>query len=160
MMRVENLMSRQVNTCAAEDTLEVAAQRMWSNDCGCLPVCAGADGASRVVGMITDRDICMHALFERKPLRDLHVADAMSKKLLSCRPGDPVELAEETMRYGQIRRLPVIDDQDALAGLIALGDVAREAVRERARPSKDVTATEVGDTLAAICASPPRPLAA
>ena len=160
MMRVDDLMSRQVKTCVAEDTLEKAAQLMWSNDCGCLPVSAGANGATRMVGMITDRDICMHALFQHKPLSDLHVADAMAKKLLSCRPGDPVEHAEELMRSGQIRRLPVIDEQGVLAGLITLGDIAREATRERARPSKDVTATEVGDTLAAICASPPRPLAA
>jgi len=149
-MRVEQLMTKQVKSCGREDTLDRAAQLMWDNDCGCLPVCAG-DDVNRVVGVITDRDICMSALFRGQPLKDLHVADAMARNLLACRPGDSLADVETTLRHARIRRLPVVDEQGALIGMIALADLAREAARERSAAKQEITETEVGDTLAAIC---------
>ena len=160
-MRVESLMTKKVHSCGPEDTLEEAAQLMWSHDCGALPVCGGVgNGVDRPVGVITDRDISMCALFQHKPLSELKVSEAMSKQLLSCRSGDPLEHAEQIMRDGKIRRLPVLSEQGALVGMITLADLAREASRERAQASKDVTEAEVGDTLAAICVPPVQSLAA
>jgi len=149
-MRVEELMTKQVKSCGPGDTLDRAAQLMWDNDCGCLPVCAG-DGVNRVVGVITDRDICMSALFQGKPLHDLHVEDAMARQLLACRPSDSLVDVEKTLRQARIRRLPVVDEQGALIGMIALADLAREAARESTAAKQEITETEVGDTLAAIC---------
>jgi len=149
-MRVEELMTKQVKWCGPGDTLDRAAQLMWDNDCGCLPVCAG-DGVNRVVGVITDRDICMSALFQGKPLHDLHVEDAMARQLLACRPSDSLVDVEKTLRQARIRRLPVVDEQGALIGMIALADLAREAARESTAAKQEITETEVGDTLAAIC---------
>jgi CBS domain-containing protein len=149
-MNVEQLMARPAQSCRAEDTLARAAQLMWDHDCGCLPV-AGGDGIARVVGVITDRDICMCALFQNKPLRELRVSDAMAKQVQTCRPGDSLADAERTMREARIRRLPVIGDEDALVGIISLADLAQEAARERAATAQEITETEVGDTLAAIC---------
>ncbi|MDE2294232.1 MAG: CBS domain-containing protein [Gammaproteobacteria bacterium] len=151
-MNVETLMSKQVTACSPGDSLEQVANVMWARDCGCLPVCTSVDGgAARPVGMITDRDICMCGMFQHKPLGELHVADAMSKRIVSCSPADPVDRAETLMREAQIRRLPVLDETGALVGMITLADIAREAARERMRTAQDVTANEVGDTLAAIC---------
>jgi CBS domain-containing protein len=79
-MRVEQIMTRQVSSCSPDTSLAEAAQLMWDHDCGCLPVCTG-NGASRVAGVITDRDICMAALFKAQPLYELRVADAMSRRL-------------------------------------------------------------------------------
>jgi len=151
-MQVEHLMTKQVKSCSPEDTLDRAAHLMWEGDCGCLPVCTG-NGINRVVGVITDRDICMSALFQGKPLRDLHVSDAMAKKLLACGPRDALSAVESTMRRARVRRLPVIDDRGALIGIIALADLAREAVREHGATNKSVSEAHVGDTLAAICVS-------
>jgi CBS domain-containing protein len=123
---------------------------MWDQDCGCLPV-AGGDGITRVVGVITDRDICMCALFQNKPLQELRVSDAMAKQVQTCRPGDTLADAEKKMREARIRRLPVVDGEDTLVGMISLADLAQEAARERAGTSQEITETEVGDTLAAIC---------
>jgi CBS domain-containing protein len=123
---------------------------MWDHDCGCLPV-AGGDGITRVVGVITDRDICMCALFKNKPLQELRVSDAMAKQVQTCSPNDSLADAEKTMREARIRRLPVIGDEGALVGMISLADLAQEAARERAATSQEITETEVGDTLAAIC---------
>jgi CBS domain-containing protein len=143
-------MTKQVATCKPDDTLEHAARLMWDRDCGCLPVCVD-NGVNRVTGVITDRDICMSALFQGKPLGQLHVADAMSKQVRVCRPADSTFDAEQTMREARIRRLPVVDEQGAIAGMITLADLAREAQREQTRPSPDITGNEIGVTLATIC---------
>lgn len=158
-MRVAQLMTSQVKSCGPDDFLDQAAQLMWDTDCGCLPVCS-ADGANRVIGVITDRDICMSALFQAKALREMRVSDAMSKQLHVCRRGDSLASAEKTMREARIRRLPVVDDQGALIGMITLADLAREAARESTTPKREITETEVGDTLAAICQPSAQRLAA
>jgi CBS domain-containing protein len=153
MMRVEQLMTRQVKTCGPEDSLNRAAQIMWDNDCGCVPVCAG-DRILHPIGIITDRDICMAAFFQGKPLAALRVADAMSKAVRSCRPEDSLTEAERIMREAKIRRLPVVDANGTLAGIITLADLAREADREQTTPKQTVTGDEVGVTLASIVTPP------
>jgi CBS domain-containing protein len=158
-MQVEHLMTKTVKSCNPGDTLERAAQLMWEGDCGCLPVCAG-DDVNRVVGVITDRDICMSGLFQGKPLRELHVSDAMARQLLTCHARDSLSAAESTMRRARVRRLPVINDRGGLIGIIALADLAREAVREHGATNKSVSESHVGDTLAAICRSTGQQLAA
>jgi CBS domain-containing protein len=158
-MRVEQLMTRPVQCCGPQETLARAAQLMWDHDCGCLPVCSG-DGVARVIGVITDRDICMHALFQGKPLQALCVSDAMARHVQVCRPDDSLADAERTMREARVRRLPVIDEQDALVGMISLADLAQEAAREGTASTHEITETEVGGTLAAICEPQHRQLAA
>jgi CBS-domain-containing membrane protein len=153
-MRVQDVMTRQTQACRPEDTLERAAQLMWDHDCGCLPVCTGGtDGPQRTVGMITDRDICMNALFQRKSLHELRVSDAMARDVWSCQAGDSLVKAERTMQQARVRRLPVLDDRGDLIGVISLADLALEASRQRRQVGKEITETEVGDTLAAICES-------
>lgn len=159
-MRVQDLMTRQAQSCRPEDTLERAAQLMWNHDCGCLPVCSGENGTLHTIGVITDRDICMNALFQRKSLRELRVSDAMSRGVWSCYASDPLARAERTMQQARVRRLPVLDDSGSLVGMISLADLAREAARERRQVGKEITETEVGDTLAAICESSRQTLAA
>ena len=160
-MRVEDLMSKQVQCCAPEDSLEYAAQLMWDHDCGCLPVCSPSDnGKRRTIGVLTDRDICMNALFQGKPLRDLRVSGAMAKEVHACQLGDTLDHAEQVMRTARVRRVPVLDSGQALIGFISLADLAREAARERAETRQEITETEVGDTLAAICESARQPLSA
>lgn len=158
-MRVEQIMTKQVSSCGSDDTLAQAAQLMWDHDCGCLPVCSGND-ANHVTGVITDRDICMSALFKGRPLHELHVSDAMSRQLQACRPGDSIADTEKTMSQARIRRLPVIDEQGSLVGMISLADLAREAARENTAPKHEISETEVGDTLAAICQPSAQQLAA
>lgn len=149
-MRVDQIMTKQVSCCSPDSTLAEAAQLMWDRDCGFLPVCS-SEGASRVCGVITDRDICMSALFTGKPLYELRVSEAMSRQLHTCRPSDSVLDAEKTMRQARIRRLPVVDEQGAVVGILSLADLARVAARENTLPKREITEAEVGDTLASIC---------
>lgn len=158
-MRVEQLMARPVQCCRPEDTLARAAQLMWDHDCGCLPVVTG-DGDMQVQGVITDRDICMCALFRAKPLHELRVGEAMAEQVKVCNPGSSLAKAEKIMREAQIRRLPVVDGQGRLVGMITLADLAQEAVREQNASKQEITETEVGGTLAAICEPVGRQLAA
>ncbi len=153
-MNVSEVMTTNVQSCRSNDTLECAAQLMWERDCGCLPVCAPADGIEHIVGVITDRDICMRALFSGVPLRELQVQEAMAKQVLTCRPDDTLEHAEKVMRGGRVRRLPVVREDGVLAGLISLADLAREAVRDSVSSHKALSEMDVGDTLAAICMPP------
>jgi CBS domain-containing protein len=159
-MRIEQIMSRPVQFCGPQDTLARAAQLMWDHDCGCLPVCEGDSTALRVVGIITDRDICMCGLFQGKPLAELRVSGAMSKHVLTCTPNDSVAIAEKKMRDAKVRRLPVIDPAGAPVGMISLADLAHEAARERASSTQEITEREVGDTLAVICEPLHRQIAA
>lgn len=158
-MRVEKLMTRQVTSCRQEDSLARAAQLMWDSDCGCLPVCTD-DGANRIAGVITDRDICMAALFQGRPLGELRVADVMNRQVQVCRPSNSVAEVERIMSAARVRRLPVTDDQGFLLGMITLADLAREAAREQALQSPRLRGNEISDTLASICQPPRHELAA
>jgi CBS-domain-containing membrane protein len=148
-VNVAQIMKADVESCAPDDNLAAAASRMWDADIGCLPV-VSVDG--RVVGMVTDRDICMAALTRGQALHQVSVSVAMSKEILSCSPEATLAEAEEIMRSGQVRRLPVIDSDGSLAGIVSLNDLARLAGREMGRKNRDLSAQEVAATLAAISA--------
>jgi len=148
-MKIAQVMKGDVEVCGLDDNLAAAASRMWDCDIGCLPV---VDAAGQVVGMVTDRDICMAALTRGQALRDIPVSVAMAKEVLSCPPNATLIEAEEIMRSGQVRRLPVIDSDGCLVGIVSLNDLARLAEREIGRKNRDLSAQEVAATLAAICA--------
>lgn len=149
-MKVEKLMTRKVATCSPQDTLEYAASLMWQNDCGCVPV-AAPNGTARLCGMITDRDICMSALFKGKALGELRVEDAMAKDLQTCQPGDTLADVERKMQNARIRRLPVVDEDGALVGIVSMADLAVEAARLQFTQRPELPVGEVTTTLAAIC---------
>jgi CBS domain-containing protein len=149
-MNIEQVMTRNVKTCAIHSTLDDAARIMWDRDCGSVPV---VDEEQRVVGMITDRDICMSAWSQGRPLVELRVANAMSPRIHTCKPLDSIESAEEIMRKQQVRRLPVIDPDGRLLGILSLTDIAIEAACGAQARNKSITAREVGETLAGVCQS-------
>lgn len=148
-MKVLNLMTHHVRTCGPEDSLNTAAHLMWVGDFGCVPV---IDQDSRVVGMLTDRDICMAAYTRGVSLHALSVKSAMAKEVVCCAPDDDILVAEKLMRKNQIRRLPVADAQGTLVGIISVDNIAREACRERLMGQpRSVNDAEVTETLATIC---------
>jgi CBS domain-containing protein len=146
-MNVERLMTKDVRTCRPEDGLTEAARAMWERDCGCVPV---VDESHRVVGMITDRDVCMAAYTRGSRLQDIRIDEVMSRRVLSCQPDTPLADAEATMRSGRVRRLPVVDDAGQLLGLVSLADIAQEAARQHGARRREVKDAEVGATLVEI----------
>jgi len=148
-MKVEQLMAKKVSSCGRDDTLNDAARIMWERDCGFVPITErGAN--PRVVGVVTDRDVCIAAYTRGQTLRDMRIGDVMSSGIRSCKPSDDLATAEATMRQAQVHRLVVVDDADQLLGVISLADIAREAAREFGSSRREVTASEIGETLAAI----------
>jgi CBS domain-containing protein len=149
-MNVEQVMTREVETCRPEDHLNVAAQIMWDRDCGCVPVVEQVDGGVRVTGMITDRDICMAAYTQGRPLTDIPVWSAMATEVRACRGTDSIDTAVRSFEQHRVRRLPVLDQQNHLVGLLSLADIAGEARREHAQRRKDVTDAEIAEALEVI----------
>jgi CBS domain-containing protein len=149
-MKVRELMATDVKSCPDYSTLNTAAQTMWENDIGCVPI---VDKDNHVIGMVTDRDICMAAYLQGTPLRAASVMSAMSREVFSCRGDDDVASAEKLMRDKQIHRLPVMDAQKRLVGIISLNDIAREAAREaEMKKVRQVSDAEVTELIASVCA--------
>jgi CBS domain-containing protein len=149
--RVEQVMSRNVATCRADDRLNAAAQIMWDRDCGVVPVTEPGDDGERIVGILTDRDVCMAAYTQGLPLIAIPVASAMSRGIETCAPTDTLSVALRRMATARVHRLPVVDAFGHLVGLLSLADVAHEdAIRQRA-----VAAGEIVRTVEAI--TTPRP---
>ena len=150
-MLVKQIMSQPVATCTPDSTLSQAAQLMWDYDCGVLPI---VDGEGRAVAMLTDRDVCMAAYTQGKPLEEIHVRTAMSKDLFSCGPEDALTDAERILQQRQIRRIPVLDADRRPVGMLSLNDLARMALQQH--PSAPgmvdgVSSSSVARTLAAVC---------
>lgn len=148
---VRTLMTTHVRTCQTDDSLSHAAHLMWNEDCGVVPVLSG----HQVVGVITDRDVCMAAYTQGKAPGELRVEAAMSKELVSCSPDDSLATALATMRDNRVRRLPVLTIDGKLLGLLSLADVLRWA-QPLSNPSVDAAVIE---TSAAISARSPQKLA-
>ena len=149
-MKVKDLMATEVKRCTAYNTLNTAAQMMWDNDIGCVPV---VDQDGRAIGMLTDRDVCMAAYIQGVPLTGSLVTRAMSKEVFSCTPDRDIADAEKLMREKQIRRLPVIDAQGRVIGIISLNDIAREGEREaEMKKTREVSDAEIARVMASVCA--------
>ena len=145
-MKVEQLMTRNVATCQANDHLNRAAQIMWEHDCGAIPV---IDDSEQLVGIVTDRDICMAGYTRGQLLSDIPVGEAMARQVFSVRPTDALEVAERMMTDKQIRRLPVVDNEQHPVGVLSLNDIMRHAASTH---KKNGIEHAVVETLAAISA--------
>lgn len=144
-MTITELMTREPGVCAPTDSLPAAARIMWERDCGVVPVID--DGL--VVGVITDRDLCMAAYLRGQPLHDCRVSDVMSRPAIVCREQDATDVALNAMREHQVRRLPVVDDQGHLVGIVSLNDLALAASNASAQ-RHGMRPEAVGATLTAI----------
>jgi CBS domain-containing protein len=144
-MNVRDLM-KSPQVCGPADSLEQAARILWEHDCGVVPV---VDEKRRVIGMITDRDICMAAWTKGRTLGALPVHGAMARAVVRCQPAHDVEAALRIMAEAQVHRLPVVDDNDRLLGILSLTDVLRATQDEPAALRRRV-ALLVHDALARI----------
>lgn len=145
-MKIKDVMVRDVKTCTSADSLNRAAQLMWEHDCGVVPV---VDADEHVIGIVTDRDVCMAAYTKGRTLHAIRVDEVMSRDVKSCRSDDDVAEAEALMCASRVRRVPVTDPLGRIAGIVSLNDLARAAA---IRPAGDgVSVDEIGRTLGSIC---------
>ena len=127
-MKIAALFHRTVTSCRHRDTLDRAAALLWRNNIGCLPVIGDDD---RVIGVITDRDIALAAFLQGAPLRSITVSSVMNKEVIACRIDDDVEATVQRMTAHRLRRMPVLDDDRRLLGIVSLNDIARAAVADQ-----------------------------
>ncbi len=123
-MTVKDVMTKQVAICRAEMNLAEASALMWENDCGALPV-VSANG--EITGIVTDRDICIALGTRNVRSSDLNVSDVLQDHVLSCKLSDDVHTVLQRMRQGKVRRLPVVNDDSRLEGIISVDDFVLNA---------------------------------
>ena len=146
-MKVHEVMTAAPCYCHSETNLGSATESMWNANCGFLPV-EGPDG--KIVGVVTDRDICV-ALGTRNRLPgDVTVGEVMSGKLYSCDPDDDIHIALQTMKEGRVRRLPVIAKNGTLAGVVSTDDILLRAEPISMGKHPELSSDEVVRTFRAI----------
>lgn len=126
-MKISDVMTRDVQTVRPDQTAKEAASFMLSADAGSIPVTDG----DRLVGMITDRDIAVRGVAKGNG-PDTPVRDLMSSDCICAREDDNIEDIASKMSKAQVRRLPVIDSNERLCGIISLGDLSRETDKSTA----------------------------
>ncbi len=123
MTQVAEVMTRGVRSMSPTDSLQLAAQAMDELDVGVIPVVQD----ERLVGMVTDRDITVRGVAQGRPVDSTPLSEVMSKDVLTCFEDQSLDEATRQMQDAQIRRLPVVDREAHLVGILALGDVAVKA---------------------------------
>ena len=124
-MTIQELMTAKPELGHAYESLEACAKKMCDADVGVIPI---LDEWDRLSGVITDRDICMAAYAQGRPLREIIVGEVMAKHPITCRPGDAAEVVAELMKEHRIRRVPVIDDEHHVIGIVSVTDLDRARV--------------------------------
>jgi CBS domain-containing protein len=134
-MRVSEVMTRDVKVVAPGDSVRRAAQMMHELNVGVVPVCDG----QRLVGMVTDRDITIRSTAAGKAPDKATVSEAMSTNVRWCFEDDDVQDVVRKMSDSQIRRIPVVNRDKKLVGIVALGDLATDQAPGAASALKNIS---------------------
>jgi len=145
-MQVKDIMVRDAKSCRTDTNLAAATALMWNSGCGALPV---LDGGETVIGMITDRDICVAAGTRNRIPSDIKVRDVVPERVFTCTDKDEIHAALKTMQTRRVRRLPVVGQDGKLQGILCLDDIVLRASRSDALSYEDVV-----DTFKAVCEHP------
>lgn len=146
-MRVVEIMMGTPYQCSPETNLGSATELMWIGNCGFLPVVGRND---KVVGVITDRDICVALGTRNRTAGNVTVGEVMSGRMFACAPEDEIGTALETMRAGHVRRLPVITKAGALVGVVSIDDVIIRAEKSETGGTSGLSTAEVVKALQGI----------
>jgi CBS domain-containing protein len=132
-MEIREIMTRHVDVIPPDASVRDAASKMKELDVGAIPVCDG----QKLSGLVTDRDITVRAVAEGRDPSEVRVSEVMSSEIAYCFEDETIEQAAKLMESKQIRRLPILDRNKQLAGIISLGDIS---VRTEASRQKDLAA--------------------
>ena len=136
-MDIREVMTTSPRWCLPSDSASKAARIMKDIDAGLIPVVENAENR-RLVGVVTDRDLCLEVIAESRNPDTVPVKDAMTRTLICCLPEDEMQKALDLMRENQVRRIPVVDQQGTLQGIVSMADVLHRA---------DVSSKETHETL-------------
>jgi len=122
-MNIKDIMTNEPACGARDDDLRRIAELMVEHDCGEIPIC---DGDRKPIGVVTDRDITCRLVAKGKNPLEMKAPDCMSSPVVTVRPEMPVEDASRLMEQYQLRRLPVVDGNGRLCGMVAQADIAKK----------------------------------
>lgn len=134
-MYIRDVMTAQVNFVASDTPVNEIARLLRDQDIGSVPV---ADG-EKLVGMVTDRDLVVRGMADGVDPRSLRARDVMSPKLVCCVEDQTIEEVLDQMGQEQVRRMPVVDANRRLVGVVSLGDLSRAAERPAGNALKEIS---------------------
>lgn len=143
-MIVKEVMKTAVVACAPENDLSSVIDTMQQHDCGFLPV---VDSQGAVVGVVTDRDVCLAGITKHRPLTRVSVKETMSHPVFSCFAEENLKTVLMTMAKHRVRRLPVLNKSGHLEGVLSIDDIV-QAPHRRGGP----TADDIVTAMKAVCA--------
>jgi CBS domain-containing protein len=146
-MKVKHVMTRDPSCCLPSDPAPKAAMIMRNENAGSVPVVEDTEGR-KVVGIVTDRDLCMGIVAENREPGGVTVGECMTATVVTCSANDAVAKVTELMKENQIRRVPVVDDTGALLGIVSMADLVSRG---------EVKSTEAHDTLKQVSQPSPEP---
>lgn len=123
MTKCSDIMTKDLVTATSGSSVVEVAQLMKNEDIGPILI-VDNDSSRTLVGIVTDRDIVLKVIADRKDVNATRVGDVMSKKLVTCRADDDVDVARKAMAQFQLRRIPVVEDNMRLVGIISQADLA------------------------------------
>src|SRR5689334_18223734 len=150
-MKVKEVMTPNAKAIWLTESLADAAKLMWENDCGVLPIIK--DG-SKVIGLITDRDVCMAAAMRDGNPSGISVEEVMTGQVYAVNPEDDIDRALQLMQQHQIRRLPVINPEGEFEGILSMNDIVLQAKAPDAAARDSIDYGDVVKTYQAICQHP------
>lgn len=136
-MTVKEAMKTAVATCAPDSDLKSIIDTMREHDCGFLPV---VDSHGIVVGVITDRDVCLVGTTTHRPLARVSVKETMSHPVFACFADENLKTVLVTMAKHRVRRLPVLNKSGHLEGVLSLDDIVQSPSRRGAPTAEDIVA--------------------
>lgn len=126
-MKCKDIMTKHLMSCTLECSAKDAAHIMKEIDAGVVPV---VNASNQLSGILTDRDITIYTVAEGKRPETVNVQEFMTKSVITVYPDEDIDVAIRKMEEYKIRRIPVVDDENRLLGIISLGDIALQAHKE------------------------------
>jgi len=149
-MKVRELMTENAVFCRSELNLAAVGSLMWEHDCGFIPV---VDDAEKVTGVITDRDICIALSTRDRQPSQITVGEVTSIPAFVCSPDDDIQTALETMSKERLHRLPVVNADRGLVGILSINDILLHAEKSAGK-TPEISYDDVVQAFQAICAHP------
>lgn len=146
-MRVKHVMTKNPTCCLATDKTRAVAGIMRDERTGIVPVIDN-EQSQKIVGVVTDRDLCMNVVAEGRDPDAVTVQECMTALVVTCSVNDSVDRAMELMRENQIRRVPIVDAEGHVQGILSMADLVTRA---------DIKLGETHDTLKKVSAPTPEP---
>jgi CBS domain-containing protein len=140
MKKCSEVMTKNPACCLPSDAVSQAAQWMKRENVGSIPVIE-SEQSKKLIGIVTDRDLALKVVADGRDAKTTKVADVMTRTIITCHADDDVQKAVDAMAKNQLRRIPVVDSESKIVGIIAQADVATRVDQPEgtARMVKDIS---------------------